>query len=53
MDTYIDLNKEAGDKGFTKKDSVRGPETHPNKAHGKNPHGHVGPVDHIPVFSFR
>ena len=27
----------------------RGPEAHPNRAFGKNPHIHVGPVDHIPI----
>jgi hypothetical protein len=40
--TYKDLGKEAGVP-------VRGPEAHPNRPHGKNPHIHVGPVDHIPV----
>lgn len=25
----------------------RGPESHPNRPHGKNKHIHVGPVDHI------
>ena len=28
---------------------VRGPEVHPNRPYGKDPHIHVGPVDHIPV----
>jgi hypothetical protein len=28
---------------------VRGPEAHPGRPYGKNPHIHVGPVDHIPV----
>jgi RHS repeat-associated protein len=27
----------------------RGPEAHPGRAHGANPHIHVGPVNHIPV----
>jgi len=26
-----------------------GAEVHPNRPHGKDPHIHVGPVDHIPV----
>ena len=30
-------------------DKVRGPERHPDRKHGKNWHGHVGPVNHIPV----
>jgi RHS repeat-associated protein len=29
--------------------SFRGPEVHPNRPHGRIPHIHVGPVDHIPV----
>jgi len=28
---------------------ARGPESHPNRPQGKDPHIHVGPVDHIPV----
>jgi RHS repeat-associated protein len=28
---------------------VRGPETHPRRPHGKKPHIHVGPIDHIPM----
>ena len=28
---------------------VRGPEVHPGRPFGKDPHIHVGPVDHIPV----
>ena len=27
----------------------RGPEQHPNRPHGRNPHIHVGPINHIPV----
>ena len=27
----------------------RGPEVHPNRPVGKNPHIHIGNVDHIPV----
>lgn len=55
MEAYKDLNKEAGAKGFPEKGSVRGPETHPPRTPqskpgpGQQPHGHVGPVDHIPV----
>ncbi len=39
---YNELGKEAGVP-------VRGPEAHPDRPHGKDPHIHVGPVDHIPV----
>jgi hypothetical protein len=39
---YKDLGKETGVP-------VRGPEVHPTRPHGKEPHIHVGPVDHIPV----
>jgi hypothetical protein len=28
---------------------VRGPESHPGRGFGSNPHYHVGPVQHIPV----
>jgi hypothetical protein len=28
---------------------VRGPEAHPGRGFGSNPHYHVGPVQHIPV----
>jgi hypothetical protein len=28
---------------------TRGPETHPDRPHGKDPHIHVGPENHIPV----
>ena len=49
MEAYKDLNKELGKKGFTDEDAVRGPEEHPNRPFGKNKHGHVGPVDHIPI----
>jgi RHS repeat-associated protein len=39
---YKDLGKEAGVP-------VRGPEDHPERPQGKDPHIHVGTVDHIPV----
>ncbi|MBW2700435.1 MAG: hypothetical protein JRF33_06410 [Deltaproteobacteria bacterium] len=39
---YHDLGNRVGVK-------VRGPESHPNRPHGKKPHIHVGPVKHIPV----
>jgi hypothetical protein len=48
MQAYKDLNQELGDEGFLE-NQVRGPERHPNRPHGKEWHGHVGPVDHIPV----
>lgn len=49
MDGYIDLNKELPDP-FDER-QVRGPEAHPNRPspQAKRPHGHVGPVHHIPV----
>jgi hypothetical protein len=47
MQAYKDLNKELPDPFPANK--VRGPEAHPNRPHGKEPHGHVGPVDHIPI----
>ena len=46
---YEDLNKELGKKGLPE-NTVRGPERHLNRPHGKEWHGHVGPVDHIPVI---
>jgi hypothetical protein len=55
MKAYIDLNREAGLNGFTRPGQVRGPETHPLRTPqstpgmGQTPHGHVGPVDYIPV----
>lgn len=39
------LVKEAQDVGLP----ARGPETHPDRPHGKNPHIHVGPVNHMPI----
>jgi RHS repeat-associated protein len=30
-------------------DRARGPESHPNRPFGKEPHIHVGPVNHLPV----
>jgi len=48
MQAYKDLNKELPDPLRT--DLVRGPETHPGSSpQSQRPHGHVGPVDHIPI----
>lgn len=47
MQAYKDLNRELPDPFPSTK--VRGPEAHSNRSHGKEPHGHVGPVNHIPV----
>jgi hypothetical protein len=53
MDAYKDLNKGLSD-AFPK-NQVRGPEAHPLRTPnstpgpGQLPHGHVGPVDHIPI----
>jgi uncharacterized protein RhaS with RHS repeats len=46
MDAYSDLNAELPDSFPANK--VRGLESHPNRPHGKEPHGHVAPVNHIP-----
>ncbi|MFQ3867074.1 RHS repeat-associated core domain-containing protein, partial [Leptospira kirschneri] len=46
MKAYKDLNKELSDPSPTNK--VRGPEKHEGRNY-KGLHGHVGPVDHIPV----
>jgi hypothetical protein len=47
MEAYKDLNKGLPDPFPSNK--VRGPEVHPTRPHGKEPHGHVGPIKHIPV----
>ncbi len=60
--SLIELAKEGQARGLSRTDAatlkqwgaeygvpVRGPEVHPNRSHGKKPHLHVGPVDHIPV----
>ncbi|MFZ4783745.1 MAG: RHS repeat domain-containing protein [Armatimonadaceae bacterium] len=47
MQAYKDLNAELPDPFPT--NQVRGPESHPGRGHGSQPHGHVGPVDHIPI----
>jgi RHS repeat-associated protein len=47
MQAYKDLNRKLPD-AFPS-NQVRGPEVHPTRPHGKQPHGHVGPVDHIPI----
>lgn len=48
METYKDLNKQLPDPFPANK--VRGPEIHPNRGpQAQQPHGHVGPVDYIPI----
>lgn len=53
MQAYKDLNAELPDPFPS--NQVRGPEAHPLRTPdstpgpGQAPHGHVGPVDHIPV----
>jgi hypothetical protein len=48
MQAYKDLNKELPDPFPS--DMVRGPESHSAGAPSSQaPHGHVGPVDHIPI----
>lgn len=55
MEGYKQLNAEAGPKGFPEPGAVRGPEVHPLRTPqskpgaGQKPHGHVGPIAHIPV----
>jgi hypothetical protein len=46
MKAYKDLNKELPDPFPGKQ--VRGPEVHPGRSY-TDEHGHVGPVDHIPI----
>ncbi|MBO2588284.1 hypothetical protein, partial [Shewanella algae] len=46
MDAYAELNAELSDPFPS--NQVRGLETHPDRANGSEPHGHVGPVNHIP-----
>jgi hypothetical protein len=53
LDAYKELNRGLPDPFAGKQ--VRGPETHPLRTPsskpgpGQQPHGHVGPVDHIPI----
>jgi uncharacterized protein RhaS with RHS repeats len=47
MQAYKDLNRDLPDPFPSNK--VRGPEVHPGRPHGSEPHGHVGPVNHIPI----
>jgi len=49
MRAYKDLNKELPDPFPDYK--VRGPEKHPDSKypHARVLHGHVGPIDHIPI----
>lgn len=48
MQAYKDLNRGLPDPFPTNK--VRGPEAHATGGpHSQQPHGHVGPVNHIPI----
>ncbi len=48
MEAFKQLNKELPDPFPSNK--VRGPEAHPKRGpHARKPHGHVGPVDYIPI----
>jgi len=49
MQAYKDLNQELPDP--FPEDTVRGPESHPGRQSpvSQQPHGHVGPVGHIPI----
>ncbi|MBU1359645.1 MAG: hypothetical protein KKC85_22020 [Gammaproteobacteria bacterium] len=48
MQAYKDLNRQLADPFPTNK--VRGPEMHSSGAESsRSPHGHVGPVNHIPI----
>jgi len=48
MEAYKNLNKQLPDPFPANK--VRGPEVHPNRGPtAQQPHGHVGPVDYIPI----
>lgn len=48
MQAYKDLNKQLSDPFPANK--VRGPEVHTNRGpQAQQPHGHVGPVDYIPI----
>jgi RHS repeat-associated protein len=48
MQAYKDLNRQLPDPFPTGK--VRGPEAHTTGGlHSQQPHGHVGPIDHIPI----
>lgn len=62
QDALIQLGKEARRKGVSEEDAeilkewaeehevpFRGPEAHPGRGFGANPHIHVGPINHIPV----
>lgn len=46
MQAYKDLNKQLSDP--FPQNRVRGPEIHPNRKFNIR-HGHIGPVDHIPI----
>jgi len=62
-DAAIQLAKEAKKRGGLSADEAealvelgnsvglpsRGPESHPNRTVGKDPHVHVGPIGHIPI----
>jgi len=59
----IKLAKELKRKGMTEAEArqleewareyglrYKGPEVHPNRPYGRNPHSHLGPVGHIPII---
>jgi hypothetical protein len=48
LEAYDELNSELPDP--FPDDQIRGPEIHPDRPYGQNPHGHVGPVNHIPII---
>ena len=48
MQAYKQLNQELADPFPSNK--VREPEVHPGRKFGSEPHGHVGPINHIPVI---
>ncbi len=49
MQAYKDLNSELADPFPSNR--VRGPDSHPSakSESSQQDHGHVGPVDHIPI----
>ena len=62
QDALVQLAKELKRSGATEDEAkileewakeyklpFRGPETHPNRPYGSQPHIHIGPVNHIPI----
>ena len=52
MEAYKQLNKELGENGFPTVKKANGKEHNPVRGpedHGNGLHGHVGPVNHIPI----